>query len=118
MGKLLGYIILGIVLIGALSYFLATQPGEHDEFAKCITENDATMFGAYWCPHCTAKKEMFGKSVKLLNYVECSLPNRGGETEVCKVANIESYPTWEIKGVRHPGTQQLSTLSHLTGCPL
>jgi thiol-disulfide isomerase/thioredoxin len=90
-----------------------------DVFASCVTESGATFFGAYWCSHCNAQKGLFEDSMDFVNYVECSLPKRAGETEVCKQANIQSYPTWEFSdGSRVTGVQSLQTLADKTGCAL
>ncbi|MFH1400946.1 MAG: hypothetical protein ABIH41_05485, partial [Nanoarchaeota archaeon] len=37
-----------------------------DDFARCLTQSGATMYGASWCPHCNDQKEMFGSSVHLV----------------------------------------------------
>lgn len=94
-------------------------PGEFDDFAQCITDSGAKMFGAYWCPHCANQKQEFGKSWKLIDYVECSLPNRAGQTSACAEAGITSYPTWEFgDGSRAVGELSFEDLSIKTSCPL
>ena len=30
------------------------------ELAKVLREKGATMYAAYWCPHCSRQKELFG----------------------------------------------------------
>ena len=43
-----------------------------EQFATCLTENGATMYGAEWCGHCKAQKEMFGEAAfEKVDYVEC-----------------------------------------------
>ncbi len=34
-------------------------------FARCLTDRQVKMYGAYWCPHCAEQKEMFGESFAL-----------------------------------------------------
>jgi hypothetical protein len=92
--------------------------GKYDSFAKCLTEKGVTMYGAYWCPHCQNQKDMFGESWQFVNYIECSLPNRGGQTKVCADEKITGYPTWDINGVRKSGELSLQQLSELSGCAL
>jgi hypothetical protein len=93
--------------------------GKYDEFAKCLTNNGVKMYGAYWCPHCNNQKKMFGDSWKYINYIECSLPNRAGQTEFCKQAGIRAYPTWEFKnGERIEGELTLEQLSQYSNCKL
>ncbi len=112
---------IGIVLIvgGFLAYkYNQTLPGKYDDFAKCITEQGAKMYGAFWCPHCNNQKQLFGKSVKYIEYIECSLPDRQ-QTQICNNANIASYPTWEFKNKeRQEGEITLEELSKKTGCKL
>ena len=92
---------------------------QYDNFAKCLSDNNVRMYGAYWCPHCANQKEMFGDSFQYVNYIECSLPNRAGQTQACKDAIIESYPTWEFKdGSRTKGEMTFLQLSQKSGCSL
>lgn len=115
----------GLVLlaIAAVFAFKFTPTGaattELDSFAECLTEKGATFYGAFWCPHCSTQKELFGDSIDKVNYVECSLPDGKGQTEVCKEAGIRSYPTWRFAdGSEATGTQQLAQLAQKTGCTL
>src|SRR3989344_2511265 len=90
----IGFVAL-LVALGGFSYYQSTLPGSYDDFAKCLTESDVTFYGAWWCPHCAEQKNLFGKSVKFLPYVECSTSSRS-QNELCTDAGIESYPTWEF----------------------
>ncbi|MBI2141292.1 hypothetical protein HYU16_02605 [Candidatus Woesearchaeota archaeon] len=95
------------------------EPGKYDDFAKCLTENGVKMYGAYWCPHCQNQEEMFGSSWKYVNYVECSLPNRAGQTQVCSEAGIKGYPTWEFSDKsRVGGEMTFGQLADKSGCSL
>lgn len=115
--KIGGSIIIVIVLAMVGMAFLDNQPGQYDDFAKCITAAGAVEYGAYWCPHCQEQKNMFGNSFDHVNYVECSLPNRGGQTPACAQAGITGYPTWEFAdGERLSGKQSFETLAQKTGC--
>ncbi len=97
----------------------AGVPGQYDDFAKCLTEKGVKMYGAYWCPHCQSQEKMFGGSWKYVDYIECSLPNRGGQTAACSKAGIEGYPTWELgNGERIEGEVPLRQLSERSGCSL
>jgi len=87
--------------------------GQQDAFAQCLFEEEATMYGADWCPHCKEQKKIFGNSFQYVDYVECTR-NR----DACIAADIKGYPTWIIKGEVYSGIQQLDRLSSLTGCPL
>ena len=98
-----------------------SQPGIYDEFAQCLKDKGAVFYGTFWCPHCQAQKALFGKSVKYLPYIECSTPDSQGQLQVCKDANITSYPTWEFNASstdRLIGEIELSVLAEKTGCEL
>ena len=94
-------------------------PGKYDELAMCLKEKGAVFYGAFWCPHCQTQKKMFGKSAKLLPYVECSTPDGNGQTQICIDKNIEGYPTWEFAdGTRLNGEVSLAALAEKTSCTL
>jgi len=116
------WVVLALIVLGVMGYFVYAEqqkPGELDEFAQCLTDKGATFYGAFWCPHCQSQKAMFGKSEKLLDYIECSTPDGESQTEECTEAGIESYPTWEFEdGTRETGEVPLETLSEKTSCPL
>ncbi|HLC47432.1 MAG TPA: hypothetical protein VJI75_06950 [Candidatus Nanoarchaeia archaeon] len=109
--------IASILLIAALALFAAgcgpSGPSRYDDFAKCLTEKGAVMYGTEWCPHCKTQKELFGDSFKYVNYVDCD--KNSGE---CIAKGIEGYPTWIIGGGKYPGVQQFTTLKQLSGCEI
>lgn len=80
--------------------------------AGCLTKRQVTMYGAAWCSHCQAQKQLFGTSTSALLYVECpDNPQR------CTQAGIESYPTWVLPdGRRLVGQQSLEVLARESGC--
>lgn len=86
-------LLLAIGLIGFLAS-LPDKPGEYDVLAQQITESEVHFYGAFWCPHCQEQKAQFGKSARLLPYIECSTPDGKGQLQVCKDLNITTYPTW------------------------
>jgi len=115
------YIIVVLIAVGGIYYVSKAPrgPAPLDAFASCIKDSGATFYGAFWCPHCQATKKMFGDSVDLLPYVECSTPDGQSQDQACNDAKIESYPTWQFKdGSRITGEQSLSTLAQKTGCTL
>ncbi len=104
--SILGWVISGISELGSEG-----TPENLDDFAKCLTEQGAKMYGASWCGHCQNQKEMFGNSFQYVDYVECT------ETpEICSQAGIQGYPTWMINGQLYPGEASISKLSSLSGC--
>lgn len=112
--------IAAIIIIGVgSSLYLKSQPGKLDTFAMCLKEKGAIFYGAFWCPHCQATKAMFGRSAKLLPYVECSAPNGQDQLQICKDKEVSSYPTWEFAdGTRLTGERTLQELADKTNCSL
>lgn len=112
-------IVIVILVIVLIAYRGSQKPGKYDKFAVCLEEKEAVFYGAFWCPHCQDQKKAFGKSAKLLPYVECSTPDGRSQLEICKEAEIEGYPTWEFAdGSRLSGNIPLEELSEKTGCLL
>eukprot|EP00535_Pseudo-nitzschia_heimii_P001338 CAMPEP_0197181106 /NCGR_PEP_ID=MMETSP1423-20130617/5483_1 /TAXON_ID=476441 /ORGANISM="Pseudo-nitzschia heimii, Strain UNC1101" /LENGTH=217 /DNA_ID=CAMNT_0042631291 /DNA_START=91 /DNA_END=744 /DNA_ORIENTATION=- len=70
------------------------------ELAKVLKEKGVTMYGAYWCPHCSRQKELFGvEAWAIMNYVECSPRGYGFQGQ--KVCNgVDGYPTFKDKNGR------------------
>ena len=119
--SLIAFLIIAIFIIMGCSTSgnSATLPAQYDSFANCLSANGVKMYGAYWCPHCANQKQMFGGSFKLINYIECSLPNRAGQTQACIDAKINAYPTWEFAdGKRIEGELSLEQLSQNSNCKL
>ena len=102
----------------AVMIFYSPAANKYDGFAKCLSENGAKMYGAYWCKHCESQKEIFSGSWQYVDYIECSLPN-GGQNELCSNAGITAYPTWEFKnGERVQGELSYKQLSQYSGCAI
>ena len=116
-------VILGVVVIvifGSLMWFLKRKH-EHrlDAFAQCLNTKGARMYGAYWCPHCSDQKEMFGAAFQYAPYIECGIKGSRAIQPVCTQASITHFPTWEFaSGARVEGPHALEFLSQETGCPL
>ncbi len=100
---LLATAIAGVLILGAVAGYMS-RPGKWDDFAKCLTEKGAVMYGENWCPFTNAQKAMFGKSFKYIHY------------EVKK--DLKVRPTWIINGTKYETVQSFQRLSELTGCPL
>ena len=113
-------VIIAIVILGGYALTIKNNlPGKYDDFAKCITENGAKMYGAWWCSHCKEQKQSFGKSFQYINYIECSTPDGNSKLPVCENAGIEGYPTWELtNGTRIGGFIPLEDLSKYTNCSI
>ena len=111
-----------VIVLGGLGFYINRQnskPGELDGFAQCLKDKGAIFYGAFWCPHCQNQKKSFGRSAKLLPYVECSTPDGKGQLTVCTEKGIKSYPTWVFAdGSTLNGEVPLETLAEKTACEL
>jgi uncharacterized membrane protein/glutaredoxin len=99
---------------------LGRPPAVEDPIARTLAmhlaQRGAKMYGASWCPHCVEQKELFGASAKRLPYVECSSGGPGSpQTQECRAAGINQYPTWIIGGQRIQEVLTLTRLAELTG---
>lgn len=109
----------GVIVVVSLFAISRITPSKYDAFAQCLTEADATFYGAFWCGHCTEQKRMLGNAMKHIDYVECSTPDGQNMLPSCREIGIQSYPTWELaSGERLVGLQTLETLAEKTGCNL
>jgi len=85
-----------------------------DDFAKCLTEKGAVMYGAKWCTHCMNEKSAFGDSFQYATYVECP-----DNIKLCESKGITGFPSWILSdGKMLEGEQGLVKLSEASGCPL
>lgn len=117
-------VLIGAVILIVLIFFGArlviktptVNSSELDALAKCLTANDAVMYGAYWCPHCQNEKATFGQSFEFIDYTECDPNGPNANPDACQAAGVQGYPTWKINGTLHPGEQTLSNLKQLSGC--
>lgn len=107
-----------IIIIAYLAYNFLTRPNL-DNFVICLKEKGAIFYGAFWCPHCSNQKNLFGRSKSLLPYVECSTPDGNSQINICQDVNITSYPTWEFADKsRIEGEISLQDLAIKSGCNL
>lgn len=87
------------------------------ELATALRDAGLTMYGAYWCPHCSRQKEVFGAEAwSLLNYVECSPKGysyQGGK--LCK--GVDGYPTFRDKKgkINFSGERSLEAFAQTIG---
>ncbi len=102
--------VIGFIVLAAASYsvYSAKKPGQYDNFAKCLSEKGAVMYGAMdWCKYTQAQKAMFGKSFKYISYHEFQ-----------DLPGIKKTPTWIVNGAWHENVQSFDKLAALTGCKL
>lgn len=102
--------VIGVVVLATAAYFVFSfnKPGQYDNFAKCLSEKGAVMYGAMeWCKYTQAQKAMFGKSFRYVNYHDFE-----------ELPGIRKTPTWVINGAWHENVQPLEKLGALAGCRL
>jgi hypothetical protein len=108
-------------VLGLLAVFILTGANtstKYNDFAICLAEKGAKMYGASWCTHCKDQKREFGASWQYVTYIECSNPDHS-QTAQCAQAGIKGYPTWEFAdGTRQSGALPFELLSQKTGCEL
>jgi glutaredoxin len=84
--------------------------------AEHLAANDVKFYGAYWCSHCQKQKSLFGATAATkLPYVECAADGENSQRQLCKVKNIQMFPTWVINGKYFPGTKDLKEIATITG---
>lgn len=114
-------VVVAILAVCAGFYFLLRHKHDTrmDAFAQCLGTKGAKMYGAYWCPHCTDQKEMFGSSFQYAPYVECGIKGSRAEAQVCIDGGVKHFPTWVFAdGARVEGAHSLEFLGQETACPL
>lgn len=116
--RLVILIVLAAVIISGIALSVARSafaPGPHDALAKCLTGKGYVVYGAYWCDNCDRQKELFGKSFKYINYVECGAG--AGLTEKCKRKGIKKIPAWITPdGDRLTGVHTPEELAEESAC--
>jgi uncharacterized membrane protein/glutaredoxin len=104
------------VLVPLGAAFIYAMPagggsGFEGALARHLREKGAVMYGAYWCPHCTEQKALFGDAAKDLPYVECAKDGINARPDLCEQAGVKSFPTWIMGTERREGTQSLQALA-------
>ena len=84
------------------------------QLATHLTEQGASMYGAFWCPHCARQKALFGEAVGAIPYIECDSEGENAQPQLCQTKEIEGYPTWEINSEFYPGVHSLTQLAALS----
>lgn len=82
------------------------------QFAQCLTDRGAVMYGTKYCGHCANQKELFGDAFQYVTYVECT-----EQQDVCQQKNVQYVPAWEIDGTLYVGEKSFFELSRMSGCP-
>jgi len=87
-----------------------------EAIARHLKKVNAKMYGAFWCPACTRQREIFGdRAFQQVQYIECDPRGTNPKPQLCRMAGIQAYPTWEIKGKKYQGVRSLAELAELSG---
>ena len=103
-GSCIGIVVIFVAIFAFSSYAKASP---YDNFAQCLSDKGAVMYGADWCKFTQGQKAMFGNSIKYVDYQDFT-----------KGPNIKITPTWIINGERYEKAQSIDRLSTLTGCTI
>jgi glutaredoxin len=99
---------------GASARAIPASTNRQKELAQHLKLKGAVLYGAWWCPHCTHQKELFGiEAIELLPYVECDKDDAGRAR--CQQAQVRAYPTWELNGEQRVGVLSLQELEIWSG---
>ena len=98
-----------ILIFGGIGYgYLNTlKPAPLDDFAQCLSEKGAIMYGATFCKYTHAQKAMFGNSMRFID-----------ERDFTEDPNIDITPTWLINGEYYENVLSFDRLAQLTGCTI
>ena len=112
-------VLIPLLCAGAYGIYQYKKPGQYDAFARCLTEKGVKMYGASWCSHCMEQKQSFGKSSRLLPYIECGIFGTNEVSAECENMKIKKFPTWIFPdGSREEGKMGMGELAARTGCKL
>jgi hypothetical protein len=94
-----------------------TSSDQAVKLAEKLTEKGVTMYGAFWCPHCSNQKEMFGQTAwSKVQYIECAGQGYNGSPALCAEAKIDGFPTWVFAdGTQVSGERPLEDLAKQVG---
>ena len=91
--------------------------GPLDEFARCVTDSGAYLYGANWDFRVEQQRLLFNRSVDIIKYVDCLGGTDDVILEVCFQEEIEHTPTWVMgDGELILGLQTLEYIAELTDC--
>ena len=113
---LLSLVIL-VVLIFGLYFFTdwfskttgyISGDNQKTELAQCLSEKGVVLYVSATCPDCDKQIKIFGEAAQYLNLKECK------SIEEC--AEVSALPAWRIDSKYYYGTQEINTLSEISGC--
>ncbi|MFB6076988.1 MAG: hypothetical protein ABEK12_02570, partial [Candidatus Nanohaloarchaea archaeon] len=127
-----------VILAGGWVILGGGESAEYPQFASCLADANATMYGFDACPHCNRQKTLIGQDAFKQElaaegyYVKCRPESEASEKlgdradrissvvplnesttqgEACTVNVGAGTPTWVIDGKKYVGEQSLATLA-------
>ena len=96
-----------VLIVGGIgfSYINSLKPTPLDDFAQCLTDKGAVMYGASWCKYTDAQKAMFGNSIRLIDY-----------RDFTENPEVKITPTWFVDKQKYENVQSFDRLAAVTGC--
>jgi hypothetical protein len=93
---------------------VAPSTPEQRRLVEHLRRQGAVFYGAWWCPHCTHQKDLFGPAAaERLPYVECDRDDAGRQR--CAAAAVRVFPTWDLNGERREGLLTIEELRIWSG---
>lgn len=86
------------------------------DFARCLTNKGAVLYGTFDDAQTIRQKEDLGNSFSYIIYVECKDTVTNLIKKEC--LNYSVYPVWSINDKTLKGYQNIDYLSDITGCEL
>ncbi len=83
-----------ILLVGCTP----VKDGKYAKLAQCLTDKGVKFYGAFWCPHCSEQKKLFGSDIRKVTYIECDARGAGANPAACNAAGVVKYPSWFFPG--------------------
>ena len=97
-----------LIFVGiGFGYMNTLKPAPLDDFAKCLSEKGAIMYGATACQYTHAQQGMFGNSMRFID-----------SRDFTEDSNIKITPTWLINGKYYENVQTFNRLAQLTDCKI
>ena len=108
-----------IALIFLIGVYMVQQSYKPDltsateDFAKCLNNTGAVMYGTSWCHFCQQQKTMFAPYFEYITFVDCDV-----DRQACVRNGVDSYPTWIINNKTLVGLQSVKQLASVSGCEI
>ena len=80
---------------------------EADKLAECLARKNISLYGFKDCKSCEKQKDLFGRSIRIIDYVECPDDRCSG---------ISIFPAWKVNDQIVYGIKNFNELRNLSMC--